>query len=173
MRYLLDSDVLIAAKSVHYKPGFCEAFWQWLDDSHAADVICSIDRVRDELLQGDGDDHLVQWARNKEPTGFFQETKGLMGKFGDVSNWAMSRLPPYRPAGLQKFLRANAADAWLVAYAASFSNEYTIVTNEVGAPEGRRDVKLPDAAAAFGVPTIRLFDLLDLAAYGTFNLRHP
>ena len=171
MRYLLDADVLIAAKNIHYKPGFCQAFWQWLDDGYAAQAIFSIDRVCDELLNGDPDDHLVRWARSKETTGFFLDTKGLMGKFGEVANWSMRRQPPYQQAGLQKFLRVNSADAWLVAFGASFEHEYTIVTNEVAAPEGRRDVKLPDAAAAFGVPTIRLFELLDLMAYGTFEFR--
>lgn len=173
MRYLLDSDVLISAKSVYYRPGFCQAFWRWLDDSQAANLICSIDKVRDELFNGDDDDPLVQWATQKEAMGFFLDTRGLMGKFGEVSNWAMSRQPTYRPAGLQKFLRASAADAWLVAFAANFANEYTIVTNELGVPEGRRDVKLPDAAAAFGVPTVSLFDFPDLMACGTFSLRHP
>src|SRR5690606_14649823 len=134
--------------------------WRWLDDSHAARVICSIDKVRDELLKGDEDDHLAQWAKTKQEAGFFLDTRGLMAKFGEVSSWAMLRRPSYRPAGVQKFVRADAADAWLVAFAASAAHEYAIVTNEVGAPEGRRDVKLPDAAAAFGVPTIRLFDLL-------------
>ena len=102
VRYLLDSDVLIAAKNIHYKPGFCQAFWRWLDEGHTAQLVCSIDKVCDELLNGDADDHLVQWARSKEVAGFFLDTKGLMGKFGEIANWALNRQPAYQPAGLYR-----------------------------------------------------------------------
>jgi len=111
------------------------------------------------------------WLQQKLPRFTRRIVRYLLDS--DVLIAAKHRRPSYRPAGVQKFIRADAADAWLVAFAASLVQEYTIVTNEVGAPEGRRDIKLPDAAAAFGVPTIKLFDLLDRMAYGTFDFRHP
>lgn len=30
MTYLLDANVFIQAKNLHYGPDFCPAFWQWL-----------------------------------------------------------------------------------------------------------------------------------------------
>lgn len=173
MRYLLDSDALISAKTLYYRPSYCQAFWAWLEDCRAAGAVCSIDKVRDELLNGSEDDHLVQWAKDRDEDDFFLPTRGIMKAYGTVSNWALSRTPAFKPAALNKFLRANAADAWLIAYAAASPGEYVIVTNEVSAPESRRDIKLPDAAHALGVQTIRLFELLDLLAQGTFNFRSP
>ena len=35
MSYLLDANVFIQAKSLHYGLDFCPAFWQWLIDGHA------------------------------------------------------------------------------------------------------------------------------------------
>lgn len=173
MRYLLDSDALISAKTLYYRPSYCRAFWEWLEECRAAGAIVSIDKVRDELLNGDETDHLVQWARDRDADGFFLSTRGTMSKYGEVANWAQSKRPAFKEGALRKFLHANAADAWLIAYAASAPSEYIIVTNEVSAPESRRDIKLPDAAHALGVKTMHLFELLELLAQGTFNFRHP
>ena len=52
MGYLLDSNVFIQAKNLHYGFDFCPAFWDWLDDSHARGTVFSIDKVRDELNWG-------------------------------------------------------------------------------------------------------------------------
>ena len=32
MSYLLDSDVFIQAKNLHYGFDFCPAFWDWIDE---------------------------------------------------------------------------------------------------------------------------------------------
>ena len=36
MSYLLDSDVFIQAKNLHYGLDFCPAFWDWLIESNAS-----------------------------------------------------------------------------------------------------------------------------------------
>jgi hypothetical protein len=36
MAYLLDADVFIAAKNLHYGLDFCPAFWDWLTATNAA-----------------------------------------------------------------------------------------------------------------------------------------
>lgn len=53
MAYLLDSNVFIQAKNLHYGFDFCPAFWDWIDSRHDDAVLFSIDRVRDELIGGD------------------------------------------------------------------------------------------------------------------------
>lgn len=35
MSYLLDANVFIQAKNLHYGLDFCPAFWQWLIDGQA------------------------------------------------------------------------------------------------------------------------------------------
>jgi hypothetical protein len=36
MGYLLDANVFIAAKNLHYGLDFCPAFWDWLIEKHEA-----------------------------------------------------------------------------------------------------------------------------------------
>lgn len=167
MRYLLDSDVLIAAKNLYYRPGFCEAFWDWLEDAHLGSRVFSIDKVQTELLAGEDEDHLRQWAKNKSDT-FFLPTRGTLHKWRDLSIWANSIETAFTPAAKDKFLTVEAADAWLIAFAAHHGN-YTIVTNEVSNTRSKSSIKLPDAAAALGISTINLFDLLDRLANKSFS----
>ena len=52
MSYLLDANVFIQAKNLHYGLDFCPAFWQWLIDGHADGRVFSIDKVADEIAAG-------------------------------------------------------------------------------------------------------------------------
>ena len=70
MRYLFDSDVLIGAARLHYSPMFCEAFWAWIVAGHKAGYFYSIDKVKDELLDGD-EDPLQEWSKQAELADFF------------------------------------------------------------------------------------------------------
>jgi hypothetical protein len=44
MAYLLDANVFISAKNLHYGLDFCPAFWQWLDDRNLAGTVFSVRR---------------------------------------------------------------------------------------------------------------------------------
>ena len=44
-RYLLDTNIFIQARNLHYGFDFCPAFWEWLIAQNAADVVASIDKV--------------------------------------------------------------------------------------------------------------------------------
>lgn len=61
--YLLDANVFIQAKNLHYGFDFCPAFWDWLDEQNNAARVFSIERVKDEILAGD--DELAAWARQR------------------------------------------------------------------------------------------------------------
>ena len=50
MTYLLDANVFIQAKNLHYGFEFCPAFWDWIDDQTNAGSVYSIERIADELL---------------------------------------------------------------------------------------------------------------------------
>ena len=60
MTYLLDANVFIQAKNLHYGFDFCPAFWDWLDDQAATARVRSIEKVADELKAGG--DELSTWA---------------------------------------------------------------------------------------------------------------
>ena len=63
MAYLLDANVFISAKNLHYGFDFCPAFWEWLIRENQAGKVYSIERVGDELLAGDDD--LAEWAQGR------------------------------------------------------------------------------------------------------------
>lgn len=49
MAYLLDANVFIQAKNLHYGLDFCPAFWDWLVAGNAAGRVRSIEKVGDEI----------------------------------------------------------------------------------------------------------------------------
>ena len=60
MAYILDADVFIRAKNLHYGLDFCPAFWEWLSLKNAAGQLFSIEKVGDEV-QAIADE-LSEWA---------------------------------------------------------------------------------------------------------------
>lgn len=63
MAYLLDADVFIRAKNLHYGLDFCPAFWEWLIDRNAAGIVFSIEKVGDEVQAIEDD--LSEWAADR------------------------------------------------------------------------------------------------------------
>lgn len=168
-RYLLDTDVLVVSSRIHYDPGFCKAFWDWIDVGFNSGVFFSIDKVKDEL-SSDQEDFLSQWRKRSTLKNFFLPTKSSISKWADISNWAETKTPTYLPDAKAKFLNVKSADAWLIAYSAHQSN-FEIVTNERAEPNSRKDIKLPDAAKAQGVDAINLAQLLKKHAHNNFTFR--
>ena len=66
--YLLDANVFIQAKNLHYGFDFCPAFWEWLVQQNHAGKVASIEKVADELHTGG--DELAEWAKERGD-GFF------------------------------------------------------------------------------------------------------
>ena len=70
MAYLLDANVFIQAKNLHYGLDFCPAFWDWLIENNRSGKVFSIEKVGDELNAVA--DELADWAKNRGE-GFFLE----------------------------------------------------------------------------------------------------
>lgn len=154
--FVIDSDVLITAKNLYYGFDLCPGFWSWLIRQHEAGRVGSIDRVRNELLNGHPSDPLFQWVKNDVPAGFFRDVDGrTQAKFIEVITWAQQN-PQYLDTAMSKF--AAGADGWLVAYAAVHGA--TVVTNEQPKSQSKTKIQLPDVCAAFGVPAVRTFPML-------------
>lgn len=168
IRYLLDSDVLIAAKNLHYNPKFCGLFWAWINAAHNAERVYSIDKVKHELLAGGKEDVLYNWANNASLSNFFLKTNQSGSQWSKLVTWANSADKSFKPAARAKFLDIDSADAWLIAYAAQH-NDFVIVTNEVSSPFSKASIKLPDAAAHLGVRTTTVFELLGLHSQQNFT----
>jgi hypothetical protein len=151
MPYLLDANVFIQAKNLHYGTDFCPAFWDWLIARNASQEVFSIEKVGDELQAG-GDD-LADWAVQRGPAFFLKPDATLLSTLGKVSSWATSQ--SYEPAAVNTFLQV--ADYYLVAHA--LAHGHTVVTHEVAAASTKR-IKIPSACIGIGVKCMTPFEML-------------
>lgn len=149
MRYLLDTNVFIQARNLHYGFDFCPAFWGWLDAQNAAGIVSSIDRVADELI----DDDLSAWATAKGEQFFTTADNQIVPALSEVSAWANGQA--YERAAIATFLQV--ADYWLIAHA--LAKQCTVVTHEVPA-ETVRKIKIPNACLGLNIPCINPYDML-------------
>lgn len=169
-KYLIDANVFIQAKSLHYRFEFCQGFWAWLLNAYHAGLIFSTQKVKDELLQGNDDDLVKQWAQQL-PNGFFvADTKDakVMQKYAQLMNWSVANTH-YTEAAKSEFAKSKVADAFLIAAAMEY--KFKIVTHEKSDPNAKRRILIPDAAKSVGVSTILIYDLLSKHAELNFQLK--
>ncbi len=151
MPYLLDSNVFIQAKNLHYGLDFCPGFWDWLIQRNVAREVYSIEKVGDELAAGG--DELSDWAKQRGPGFFLKPDAALLPALGTVSAWVMGQR--YAPAAVNTFLQV--ADYYLVSYA--LAHGYTVVTHEKAAPSAKI-IKIPNPCIALGVKVMTPFEML-------------
>ncbi|MFN4178322.1 DUF4411 family protein [Phenylobacterium sp.] len=151
MTYLLDANIFIQAKNLHYGFDFCPAFWDWLIAQNAAGVVSSIEKVGDELEAGVDD--LANWKNARGKAFFHPADDAVLPALTQVSTWATNQ--NYEPAAVATFLQV--ADYWLVAHA--LAHRHTIVTHEVPA-ETVRKIKIPNACIGLGIACITPYEML-------------
>lgn len=151
MPYLLDANVFIQAKNLHYGFEFCPAFWDWLDRSYSAGTVFSIEKVGDELLGGG--DELAVWAQQRTGGFFLQPDALVVPSLQATSAWANGG--GYEPAAVATFLQG--ADYYLVAHA--HAHGHIVVTHEVVAHSTKR-VKIPNACVGMSVKCVTPFEML-------------
>ncbi|TBU73289.1 DUF4411 family protein [Phytopseudomonas daroniae] len=151
MSYLLDANVFIQAKNLHYGLDFCPAFWQWLLDGNANGRVLSIDKVADEIAAGA--DELTDWVR-QNANGLFNKTDAAVAaQFAKVSGWVTSQ--QYEPAAINTFLQV--ADFYLVAHA--LAGGHIVVTHEVAANSVKR-IKIPNVCIGLGLRFMTPYEML-------------
>jgi len=167
--YLLDSNVFIQAKNLHYGFDFVPAFWDWLIRENEAGKVASIERVLDELRAG-GDD-LSEWAEQRGAAFFLAPDADVAASLGLVSEWASGQ--NYEASAVATFLQV--ADYWLVAHA--LAHDYVVVTHEIPAATPRR-IKIPNVCIGLDVRCINPYQMLRqeqarfVLATATGNPRH-
>ena len=150
-RYLLDTNIFIQAKNLHYGFDFCPAFWEWLIDHNAGGRVASINKVGDELQAG-GDD-LSDWATARGRTFFLPPDDPVVTALVRVSAWATSQT--YEAAAIATFLQV--ADYWLVAHA--LAHDFVVVTHEVPS-DSTRKIKIPNACIGLDLTCISPYEML-------------
>ncbi len=149
--YLLDSNIFIQAKNLHYGFDFCPAFWDWLDQNNASASVYSIEKVRDELIGGG--DELADWAKVRDAGFFLPPNNDTVRSLAQVSSWASGG--GYEPGAVSQFLQV--ADYYLVAQAHALG--YVVVTHEVAANSVKK-IKIPNACIALGVKSMSPYEML-------------
>jgi hypothetical protein len=101
MPYLLDANVFIQAKNLHYGFDFCLAFWDWLLENNARGLVSSIEKVLDELIAVNDD--LATWTQARGTAFFLPPDAAVLPDFGKVTAWlytqpCFSTLPKQFPA---------------------------------------------------------------------------
>lgn len=151
MSYLLDANVFMAAKNLHYGLDFCPAFWDWLIHKGNTGVVFSIDKVADEIAAGT--DELSAWANERGGPLFRRTPAALAAQFGQVSTWATGQ--QYTPAAINTFLQV--ADFYLVAHA--LAGGHVLVTHETPSISPAR-IKIPNACIGLNVRFMTPYQML-------------
>ncbi|ABM59269.1 DUF4411 family protein [Verminephrobacter eiseniae] len=151
MTYLLDANVFIQAKNLHYGLDFCPAFWNWLIEKNAAGQVFSIDKVADEIAAGA--DELTDWIRQHNGKLFRKTKPHIVDQFGKVSAWVTGQ--GYEPAAISTFLQV--ADFYLIAHA--LAEAHVVITHEVPANSTRR-IKIPNVCTGLGLHFMTPYEML-------------
>jgi hypothetical protein len=151
MAYILDANVFIQAKNLHYGFDFCPAFWDWLTEKNAASTVFSIEKVGDEIDAGS--DELSEWAEKQGATFFIKPDSAILPALRNVSTWVMEQ--KYEPAAVNTFLQV--ADYYLVAHALAHGN--IVVTHEK-ASQSLKKIKIPEVCIGMNIKFMSPYEML-------------
>ena len=162
MTYLIDSSCFMTASQTTNPIDIAESFWNKIAELANSHKFFSIDRVQTEINQNI--DELANWCNDNLPEDFFisTETPEVYEKFAELVNWAQDKVvnEGLKQSGVDKFIAADKADIYLVAFTSLNPEEYTVVTEEKSSPFAKKDIKLPNACAAHHVKCINFMTML-------------
>lgn len=151
MTYLLDANVFIQAKNLHYGLDFCPAFWQWMVEKNHHGSVYSIDKVADEITAGE--DELSTWIRDTASALFLKTETATAAEFSRVSTWVMSQ--GYEASALNVFFQV--ADFYLIAHA--LQRSCVVVTHEV-ASNSPKKIKIPNVCIGLDLKFMTPYEML-------------
>lgn len=152
MAYLIDTDIFIAAKNLHYGMDFCPGFWDWMIEANRAGKLLSIRAVQDDLAAGG--DELADWANVRGADFFIAPVQKDLDALGRVAEW-IDQHQAYTPAAKQTFL--GCSDYFVVAQA--LAGGHTVITHEK--PENSlHRIKIPSVCVAMNVKYMTPWQML-------------
>jgi hypothetical protein len=149
--YLIDTDVFIQAKNLHYGLDFCPAFWDWLIQQNKKGVVFSVEKVGNEIAAGV--DELAIWVAPRGDGFFLIPDSVTIPALRTVSAWVASQ--GYHPAAVNTFMQV--ADYYLIAQALALG--YTVVTHEKPDTSVKR-IKIPTVCIGLKVKCMTPFEML-------------
>lgn len=152
MAYLLDANVFITAKNLHYGMDFCPGFWDWIIDGHRKGSLYSIEMVAEELRGAE--DELTEWIEALDDGFFLPVGQADLPSLGVVATWANEQ-PQYTQGAKNDFL--NLADYYLVAQA--LAGGHVVVTHEIP-KDAKKRIPIPNACVGVGARYMLPFTML-------------
>lgn len=152
MIYLLDSNAFMEAARLYYGFDMVPAFWSWLKGKPLSGRVGSIQAVKDEIMNGEGD--LVDWARAMPSEFWLSDSSASIANMARLAAWVSESERPYEQPAVSEFM--SSADMRLIALAMETGG--TVATREAPAPRSKKKIKIPDVCAAFGVACVTPFD---------------
>lgn len=156
IKYVLDSNIFIEASRNYYPFDLAKPFWEGLMNYARMGIVCSIDKVYDELILGD--DELSRWAKNSFFPYFMNtETLKILTNYSTIINWAQNQ-EQFSQQAKDEFYERDNADTWIIAFA--LTSHLTVVTHETIKPEIRKKIPIPNVCKDFKIPYIGIFEML-------------
>ena len=154
--YLLDTNAFLEAKTRYYRFAFCPAYWDWLIRKNQDGIVFSLDKVKDEIH--DKVPPFSTWVEKMDAQEFFLSSDGVQHHefCATLNNW-VNEHTQYEKVAKDRMLQG--ADLPLIVYAKM--HRYTLVTQEVRAPDSKTEIKIPDVCDEFGINCINTFDMLE------------
>lgn len=142
MLYLLDANVLIAAKNLYYEFGRVDQYWEWMVfRAEQGDAKIPVE-IYEEITVGK--DQLSAWAKENKDALLLEE---------DVDVGLVQRVigEGYAPDLTDIELEAIGRDPFLIAYALADIDNRVVVTGEVRSRKIRQNRPIPSVCDEFGV----------------------
>lgn len=159
LQYLIDANIFITASRSFYDFEFGSKFWDFLVEQAKNGKIASIDKVLNEL--NNGDDKLKEWA-NKDFSKYFisTETDNVLTQYANLMEWADNKRNQYSQNAIDEFMKENNADTWLIALALTDIHKYIIVTFEKENNQIKRKIPIPNVCNEFNINYCNLYQML-------------
>lgn len=155
--YLLDSNFFIQAHRSSYPFDVATGFWNKIIYLANEGAIASIIKVKEEIYRNE--DELKSWCKLNLPDNFFLDLSlESLKKYVEICKWAQSN-SQYKQSAKDIFMDEERADAFLVAFAATDIEKWTIVTQEASAPYSKSNIKLPDVCKIYNVKCLNAIQM--------------
>lgn len=155
--YIVDSNFFIQAHRSSYPFDVAASFWNKFKELAGNGYVVSIDKVKEEIYSNE--DELKNWCEENLPNGFFLDFSiEALNEYQAICGWAQAN-NQYKQSAKEVFMDQKRADAFLVAFASTDIAHWTIVTQEVSAPNSKTNIKLPDACQVKGVSCVNVIEM--------------
>lgn len=160
--FIVDTNFLTQAHRDRYPIDVVPTFWNKILYLANEQIICSIDKVRDEIFRND--DELKEWCETNLPSYFWKDSSIALENYSLLVSWAVLQTSRYSQAAINEFLESDEADAFLIAYTMIDKTNTVLVTYEKP-DNSKRKIKIPNVCTEFDVTisdTISLFRSLGI-----------